>query len=281
MNDDTYPLAGRRVNRVGYGAMQLPGPGVFGPPRDRQHALDVLRYVVETGVNHLDTAYYYGLGVANELIHEALHPYPDDLVLVSKVGAQRDGGGGWHEAQRPEELREGVLANLTSLELDQVPVMNLRRHAESDVPFDEQVAAMVAVRNEGLIGAIGLSNVTLEQYRSARKVTEVACVQNGYNLADRSDQRLFDSCAADGVPYVPFFPLGSAFASENTVLTSPAVVTSARRLGITPVQVALAWLLQRSPNVLLIPGTSSLSHARENLAAAAVKLDDEAVADLG
>ncbi len=281
MNGDTYPLSGRRVNRVGYGAMQLPAPGVFGPPRDRQHALDVLRYVVETGVNHLDTAYYYGLGVANELIHEALHPYPDDLVLVSKVGAQRDGGGGLHDAQRPEELREGVLANLTSLELDQVPVMNLRRHAESDVPFDEQVAAMVAVRDEGLIGAIGLSNVTLEQYQAARKVTEVACVQNGYNLADRSDQRLFDSCAADGVPYVPFFPLGSAFAIENTVLTAPAVVTSATRLGIMPAQVALAWLLQRSPNVLLIPGTSSLSHARENLAAAAVKLDDQALADIG
>jgi pyridoxine 4-dehydrogenase len=281
MNDDTYPLAGKRVNRVGYGAMQLPRPGVFGPPRDRQHALKVLRYVVENGVNHLDTAYYYGLGVANELIHEALHPYPDDLVLVSKVGAQRDGGGGLHDAQRPEELREGVLANLTSLELDQVPVMNLRRHAESDVPFDEQVAAMVAMRDEGLIGAIGLSNVTLDQYQAARKVTEIACVQNGYNLADRSDQRLFDSCAADGVPYVPFFPLGSAFAIENTVLTAPAVVTSATRLGITPAQVALAWLLQRSPNVLLIPGTSSLSHARENLAAAAAKLDDQALADLG
>jgi aryl-alcohol dehydrogenase-like predicted oxidoreductase len=232
-------------------------------------------------VNHLDTAYYYGLGVANELIHEALHPYPDDLVLVSKVGAQRDGGGGLHDAQRPEELREGVSANLTSLELDQVPVMNLRRHAESDVPFDEQVAAMVAVRDEGLIGAIGLSNVTLEQYQAARKVTEIACVQNGYNLADRSDQRLFDSCAADGVPYVPFFPLGSAFAIENTVLTAPAVVTSGTRLGITPAQVALAWLLQRSPNVLLIPGTSSLSHARENLAAATVKLDHQALADIG
>jgi pyridoxine 4-dehydrogenase len=281
MNDDTYPLAGKRVNRVGYGAMQLPGPGVFGPPRDRQHALKVLRYVVENGVNHLDTAYYYGLGVANELIHEALHPYSHDLVLVSKVGAQRDGGGGLHDAQRPEELREGVLANLTSLELDQVPVMNLRRHAESDVPFDEQVAAMVAMRDEGLIGAIGLSNVTLDQYQAARKVTEIACLQNGYNLADRSDQRLFDSCAADGVPYVPFFPLGSAFAIENTVLTAPVVMTSATRLGITPAQVALAWLLQRSPNVLLIPGTSSLSHARENLAAAAVKLDDQALADLG
>jgi len=281
MNDNSYPLAGRRVNRVGYGAMQLPGPGVFGPPRDRQHALDVLRFVVEAGANHLDTAYYYGLGVANELIHEALHPYPEDLVLVSKVGAQRDAGGDLRDAQRPEELREGVLANLTSLELDQVPVMNLRRHAKSDVPFDEQVAAMVALRDEGLIGAIGLSNVTLEQYRSARKVTEIACVQNGYNLADRSDQRLFDSCAADGVPYVPFFPLGSAFAVENTVLTAPAVVTSATRLGITPAQVALAWLLQRSPNVLLIPGTSSLPHARENLAAAAVQLDDEALADVG
>ena len=168
MNDDTYPLAGRRVHRVGYGAMQLPGPGVFGPPRDRQQALDVLRYVVDAGVNHVDTAYYYGLGVANELIREALHPYPDDLVLVSKVGARRDAGGGLHDAQRPEQLREGVLENLTSLDLDQVPVVNLRRHAESDVPFDEQVATMVALRDEGLIGAIGLSNVTPEQYRSAR-----------------------------------------------------------------------------------------------------------------
>jgi pyridoxine 4-dehydrogenase len=281
MNDDTYPLAGKRVNRVGYGAMQLPGPGVSGLPRDCQQALDVLRYVVENGVNHLDTAYYYGLGVANELIREALHPYPDDLVLVSKVGAQRDGAGGLRDAQRPEELREGVLANLTSLALDQVPVVNLRRHAGSDVPFDEQVAAMVAMRDEGLIAAIGLSNVTLDQYQAARKATEIACVQNGYNLADRSDQKLFDACAADGVPYVPFFPLGSAFAIENTVLTAPAVVTSATRLGITPAQVALAWLLQRSPNVLLIPGTSSLSHARENLAAAAVKLDDQALSGIG
>jgi pyridoxine 4-dehydrogenase len=281
MNDGSYPLAGRRVNRVGYGAMQLPGPGVFGPPRDRQQALDVLRFVVEQGVNHLDTAYYYGLGVANELIHEALHPYPDDLVLVSKVGAKRDAGGGLHDAQRPEELREGVLANLRSLELDQVPVVNLRRHAESDVPFDEQVAAMVALRDEGLIGAIGLSNVAVEQYQSARQVTDIACVQNGYNLADRSDQGLFDSCEADGVPYVPFFPLGSAFAVGKPVLAAPGVVASATRLGITRAQVALSWLLQRSPNVLLIPGTSSLVHARENLAVTAVELDDEALADIG
>src|SRR3984957_12190971 len=266
MNDETYPLAGERVNRVGYGAMQLPGPGVFGPPRDRQQAIDVLRYVVEAGVNHLAPAYYSGLGVANELIREALHPYPDDLVLVSKVGARRDGSGGLHDAQRPEELREGVLANLTSLELDQVPVMNLRRHAESDVPFEEQVAAMMALRDEGLIGAIGLSNVTSEQYRSAREVSEIACVQNGYNLADRSDQGVFDSCAADGVPYVPFFPLGSAFGIGKPVLTAPAVLTSAARLGVTPAQVALAWLLQRSPNVLLIPGSSSFGHAREHRA---------------
>jgi pyridoxine 4-dehydrogenase len=282
MNDNNlYPLAGKRVGRAGFGAMQLPGFGLSGPPRDRQQALDVLRSVVEAGVNHIDTAYYYGPGVANDLIREALHPYPDDLVLVSKVGAQRDAVGGLRDAQRPEELRKGVLANLMSLGLDQVPVMNLRRHAESGVPFDEQVAAMVAMRDEGLIGAVGLSNVTLEQYRSARTVTEIACVQNGYNLADRSDQRLLDSCAADGVPYVPFCPLRSPFTIENTVLTAPGVVTSAGRLGITPAQVALAWLLQRSPNVLLIPGTSSLAHARENLAATAVQLDDKALADIG
>jgi aryl-alcohol dehydrogenase-like predicted oxidoreductase len=237
--------------------------------------------VVEQGVNHLDTAYYHGLGVANELIHEALHPYPDDLVLVSKVGAKRDAGGGLHDAQRPEELRQGVLTDLRSLELDQVPVVNLRRHPETAVPFDEQVAAMVALRDEGLIRAIGLSNVTLEQYRSARQVTDIACVQNGYNLADRSDQGLFDACAADGVPYAPFFPLGSAFAVGKAVLTAPGVVASAARLGITRAQMALAWLLQRSPTVLLIPGTSSLAHARENLAVTALELDDQALGDIG
>jgi pyridoxine 4-dehydrogenase len=277
----TYLLAGHRVHRMGFGAMQLPGPRVFGPPRDRQEALDVLRYAVEAGVNHIDTAQFYGPDVANELIHAALHPYPEELVLVSKVGARRDDTGGIHESQRPEQLREGVLANLASLHLDQVPVVNLRRHPEADVPFDEQVAAMVAMRDEGLIGAVGLSNVTTEQYQIAKAMTEVACVQNAYSLADRTDQPLLDACAADGVPYVPFFPLGSAFQLGKPVLTAPAVVETASRLGVTTAQVALAWLLRRSPNVLLIPGTSSLSHLRENLAAAELELDAQAMGDIG
>jgi pyridoxine 4-dehydrogenase len=277
----TYLLAGHRVHRMGFGAMQLPGPRVFGPPRDRQEALDVLRYAVEAGVNHIDTAQFYGPDVANELIHAALHPYPEELVLVSKVGARRDDTGGIHEAQRPEQLREGVLANLASLHLDQVSVVNLRRHPEADVPFDEQVAAMVAMRDEGLIGAVGLSNVTTEKYQIAKAMTEVACVQNAYSLADRTDQPLLDACAADGVPYVPFFPLGSAFQLGKPVLTAPAVVETASRLGVTTAQVALAWLLRRSPNVLLIPGTSSLSHLRENLAAAELELDAQAMGDIG
>jgi len=280
-NASTYLLGGHRVRRMGFGAMQLPGPRVFGPPPDRRQALDVLRYAVAAGVNHIDTAQFYGPDVANELIHAALHPYPEELVLVSKVGARRDNDGGIHEAQRPEQLREGVLANLASLQLDQVPVVNLRRHPEAGIPFDEQVAAMAAMRDEGLIGAVGLSNVSTEEYRTAKAMTEVACVQNAYNLADRSDQPLVDACAAYGVPYVPFFPLGSAFQFGQPVLTAPAVVATASRLGATTAQVALAWLLRRSPNVLLIPGTSSLSHLRENLAAAELELDTEAMDDIG
>jgi pyridoxine 4-dehydrogenase len=281
MNGDTYLLAGHEVHRVGFGAMQLPGPGVFGPPLDRQQALDVLRQAVAEGVNHIDTAQFYGPDVANELIHAALHPYPTGLVLVSKVGARRDESGGIHDAQRPKQLREGVLANLNSLQLDQVPVINLRRHPEAGVPLDEQVAAMVAMRDEGLIGAVGLSNVTLEEYETAKAITEVACVQNAYNLADRSDQPLMEACAADEVPYVPFFPLGSGFHPDRPVLTAPAVVATANRLGATAAQVALAWLLRQSPNVLLIPGTSSLTHLRENLAAAKLELDARAMADIG
>ena len=276
MNDDTYLLAGHWVHRVGFGAMQLPGPPASGPPRDRLESLDVLRHAVAEGVNHIDTAQFYGPDVANELIHAALYPYPEELVLVSKVGARRDSDG-IHEAQRPKQLREGVLANLESLQLDQVPVVNLRRHPEAGVPFGEQVAAMVAMRDEGLIGAVGLSNVTFEEYRTAQAITEVACVQNAYNLADRSDQALLDACAADGVAYVPFFPLGSAFHPGKPVLTAPAVVATADRLGATTAQVALAWLLQRSPNLLLIPGTSSLTHLRENLAAAELELDARAI----
>jgi len=240
---------------MGFGAMQLPGPGVLGPPRDHEGALAVLRRAVDAGVNHIDTAQFYGPDVANALIHEALSPYPEDLVLVSKVGAARDDQGHWLPAQRPDDLRAGVEANLSSLALDQVPVVNLRRHPDADVPFDEQLEAMMACRDEGLIGGIGLSNVGLSEYQLARSRTEVACVQNPYNLVDRSGQDVFDVCRADGVPYVPFFPLGSAFNAENPVLGSTTVQETAQRLNATPAQVALAWLQSAAPNVLLIPGT--------------------------
>jgi pyridoxine 4-dehydrogenase len=277
MPSDTFPLAHRPVRRVGFGAMQLPGPGVFGPPKDRAVAIAVIRRAVEAGVNHIDTAQFYGPDVANELLHEALHPYPDDLVLVSKVGAGRNDQGEWIGAQRPEDLRAGVEANLKSLELDQIPVVNLRRHPESDVPFADQLGMMIALRDEGLIAGIGLSNATLEQYNEATARTEVVCVQNAYNLADRSDQAVFDACQADGVPYVPFFPLGSAFRPENPVLGTPAVKETAQRLDATPAQVALAWLLHLAPNVLLIPGTSSPEHLDENLAAGELVLDQAAI----
>jgi pyridoxine 4-dehydrogenase len=266
-------LAGRPVGRIGFGAMQLPGPGVFGPPKDRDLALAILRRAVERGVTHIDTAQFYGPDVANELIHAALHPYPEDLVLVSKVGAARSETGQWLAAQRPEELRAGVEANLGSLDLDQIPVVNLRRHPESDVPFPEQIEAMIALREEGLIAGIGLSNVGLEDYLVARRRTDVACVQNAYSVADRTDQPLFDACRSDGVPYVPFFPLGSAFHPENPVLSAPAVIETASRFGATPAQVALAWLLHLAPTVLLIPGTSSLGHLEDNLAAGDLVLD--------
>jgi pyridoxine 4-dehydrogenase len=277
MPSDTVLLAERPVARMGFGAMQLPGPGVFGPPRDRSQALAVLRRAVEAGVNHIDTAQFYGPDVANELIHAALHPYPEDLVIVSKVGAARSPAGEWVGAQRPDELRAGVEANLTALALDQVPVVNLRRHPDSDVSFGEQLEVMVDMRAEGLIGSVGLSNVDLEQYGVARSRTDVACVQNAYNLADRSDQDLFDACRDDGVPYVPFFPLGSAFNPERPVLEAPAVKAAAARLQATPAQVALAWLLHQAPTVLLIPGTSSLAHLEENLAAADLALDQQAL----
>jgi pyridoxine 4-dehydrogenase len=277
MPSDTVLLADRPVARMGFGAMQLPGPGVFGPPRDREQALAVLRRAVASGVNHIDTAQFYGPDVANELIHAALHPYPEDLVIVSKVGAARNAAGEWVAAQRPDELRAGVEANLAALALEQVPVVNLRRHPDSDVSFGEQLEVMVALRAEGKIGGIGLSNVDLEQYRVARSRTDIACVQNAYNLADRSDQAVFDACRADGVPYVPFFPLGSAFDPSRPVLESPAVTEAADRLGATPAQVALAWLLHQAPTVLLIPGTSSLAHLEENLAAADLTLDQQAL----
>jgi pyridoxine 4-dehydrogenase len=277
MSRDTVLLDNRPVRRIGFGAMQLPGPGVFGPPKDRDVALTILRRAVDAGVTHIDTAQFYGPDVANELIHAALHPYPAELVLVSKVGAARSDSGEWLPAQRPEELRAGVEANLASLELERIPVVNLRRHPESDVPLAEQIDMMIALRAEGLISNIGLSNVTFAEYVTARRGTEVACVQNAYNLADRSDQAVFDACRDDAVPYVPFFPLGSAFHPENPVLGAPAVKETARRLDATPSQVALAWLLHQAPTVLLIPGTSSLDHLEENLAAEDLVLDQSAL----
>jgi pyridoxine 4-dehydrogenase len=277
MASETVLLGTQPVRRMGFGAMQLPGPGVFGPPKDRDVALAVLRRAVEAGVNHIDTAQFYGPDVANELIREALHPYPDDLVLVSKVGAVRDDQGQWLPAQRPEELRAGVEVNLAALDIEQVPVVNLRRHPESDVPITEQIELMDSLRQEGLIGGIGLSNVDLEEYRVARSSIAVACVQNAYNLADMTGEDVFGACRADEVPYVPFFPLGSAFNPQKSVLTAPAVQATAARLAVTPAQVALAWLLHRAPNVLLIPGTSSLAHLEENLAAGQIVLDAEAL----
>jgi pyridoxine 4-dehydrogenase len=278
---ESFSLAGHRVCRMGFGAMQLPGPGVFGPPRDRAEAVAVLRRAVEAGVNHIDTAQFYGPDVANELIHAALHPYPEDLVIVSKVGAKRNAEGHWLGAQRPEELRAGVEANLATLELDQIPVVNLRRHPDSDVPLAEQLAEMASLREEGLIAGIGLSSVSFDEYREAKSTIDVACVQNPYNVIDRTDHDIFEACRTDGVPYVPFFPLGSAFHAQNPVLTAPAVLSTADRLNATPAQVALAWLLYRAPNVLLIPGTSSLAHLAENIDAAELALDQEAMDELG
>jgi pyridoxine 4-dehydrogenase len=277
MSNETFPLAGHPVHRVGFGAMQLPGPGVFGPPKDHDQAIAVLRRAVAAGVNHIDTAQYYGPDVANELIREALHPYPADLVIVSKVGGDRDDAGHWTPAQTPEQLRAGVEANLRTLGTDQVGAVNLRHMPGTDVPFAEQLDAMRAMRDEGLIGGVGLSNVSLEQYRTGQAHTDIACVQNAYNVAQRTDQPVFDACAADGVPYVPFFPIGSAFNPANPVLSAPQVKETAERLGVTPAQVALAWLLAAAPNVLVIPGTSSLSHLEENLAAGDIVLDQAAL----
>jgi aryl-alcohol dehydrogenase-like predicted oxidoreductase len=265
---------------MGFGAMQLPGTGVFGPPKDHDAAIAVLRAARSAGVNHIDTAQFYGPDVANDLIKEALFPYDDELVLVSKVGAARGADGGWLPAQRPEELRSGVETNLRSLGVDQVHVVNLRRHPEGTVPLDEQLGEMAALRDEGLIGGIGLSNVTLDEYRTAQATTEVACVQNAYNLIERAEQDLFDACVEDGTPFVPFFPLGSAFVAESPVLNDPVVQSTAARMDVTAPQVALAWLLAIAPRVLLIPGTSALAHLEENLAAADVVLDEEALSAL-
>ena len=280
-------LAGRPVARIGYGAMQLPGPGVLGPPRDRAVALAVLRRAVELGVNHIDTAQFYGPDIANELIHAALHPYPDDLVLVTKVGAERDRRGGWIGAQRPHELRAGVEANLRSLEVDTIDVVNLRLlgvgrdHGERALPvdLDSQLAEMIALRAEGKIGGIGVSNVNIDQLRQALPAG-IACVQNAYSLLDRADEPLLDLCRDNDIAWVPFFPLGSAFTAATKVTEHRAVLAVAMTLGATPAQVGLAWLLAHDSHILLIPGTSSLNHLNENVATGGVHLDGATTAVL-
>jgi pyridoxine 4-dehydrogenase len=274
-------LSGRPVARIGYGAMQLPGPGVLGPPRDRAAALALLRRAVELGVNHIDTAQYYGPDVANELIHAALHPYPEDLVLVTKVGAERDRQGRWISAQRPHELRAGVEANLRSLEVERIDVVNLRLAGDGapGVDLDSQLAEMIALRAEGKIGGIGISSVSVAQLRQALPAG-IACVQNAYNLLDRADEPLLELCSENDIAWVPYFPLGSAFAGAAKVTEHPAVLAAAAAQGATPAQVCLAWLLGHDPHILLIPGTSSLKHLTENVATADVSLDADTTAQL-
>ncbi|BBY75008.1 oxidoreductase [Mycolicibacterium parafortuitum] len=280
---DTFPLGSYTVGRVGYGAMQLPGPGVFGPPRDHDQAIAVLKRAVELGINHIDTSQFYGPNVANELIREALYPYPEDLALVSKVGARRDDQGNWNAAQEPDELRADIEENLRTLGVDRLAAVNLRIHSGDPSAvgpvdrelFDRQLPAMIAARDEGLIGGIGLSNVGVEHLRIALTHTEIVCVQNAYNLVDRTSQPVLDLCREHEIAFVPFFPLGSGFVADNPVLNHPAVVREAQKLGRTPAQIALAWTLSVAPNVLLIPGTSSVAHLEENTAVRDITLDDE------
>jgi pyridoxine 4-dehydrogenase len=273
------PLGPFSVSAIGFGAMRLTGPGVFGPPRDHDEALAVLREAVDSGVDHIDTAQFYGPDMVNQLIREALYPYPEDLILVSKVGARRDRHGRVVAAQEPAQLRQGIQDNLRTLGIDVLPIVNLRLigGSEPDAFFDEQLAAMIAARDDGLITAIGLSNITSAHLLHALQVTDVACVQNEFHLGNRASQPVLDECARRGIAFVPFASLGFGAPGPDAVLTRPEVVGEAARLGVTPAQVALAWALAISPNVLLIPGTSSLRHLRENLAASSVHLGADAV----
>jgi aryl-alcohol dehydrogenase-like predicted oxidoreductase len=267
----TYRLGDREVRRMGYGAMQLAGPGVFGPPRDREQAIAVLREAVASGVNHIDTSDYYGPHVVNEIIREALYPYPEDLVLVTKLGARRGDDASWISWNKPEELAAGLRDNLRRLGLDEMFAANLRImgavHAPAEGSIADQVETMAELQRQGLVRHLGLSNVTAAQVDEAQAIAPIVCVQNHYNLAHREDDALIDSLAEQGIAYVPFFPLGGFTPLQSEELSSIAVEMEA-----TPMQVALAWLLHRSPNILLIPGTSSLEHLRENLAAAELEL---------
>ncbi|WAS58940.1 aldo/keto reductase family oxidoreductase [Burkholderia ambifaria] len=275
----TFSLAGRRVHRLGYGAMQLAGPGVFGPPKDRAAALAVLREAVEAGVDHIDTSDFYGPHVTNQLIREALHPYRDDLLIVTKIGATRGDDGSWLPAFSADALAAAVHDNLRNLGLDVLDVVNLRImfdvHAPAEGSIEAPLSALAELQRQGLVRHIGLSNVTAAQIAEGRRICDIACVQNHYNLAHRDDDALIDALGRDGIAYVPYFPLGGFNPLQSSTLDAVAA-----RLGATRMQTALAWLLRRAPNILLIPGTSSVAHLRENLAAGALVLPDDAVREL-
>jgi pyridoxine 4-dehydrogenase len=272
-------LGDRIVNRIGYGAMQLAGRGVFGPPKDRAAALSVLREAVASGVNHIDTADFYGPHVTNQIIREALHPYPTDLTIVTKVSARRGEDGSWIPAMSRDELTQAVHDNLRHLRLDVLPVVNLRSMFDVHQPAEGSIEAPLTVladlQRQGLVRHIGLSNVTPTQIAQGRRICEIVCVQNLYNLAHRADDALIDDLGRRGIAYVPFFPLGGFTPLQSSTLTNVAV-----RLGVTPMQVALAWLLRRAPNILLIPGTSSVAHLHENLAAVRLALSPQILAEL-
>ncbi|HDG1697956.1 aldo/keto reductase family oxidoreductase [Kluyvera ascorbata] len=276
----TFSLGSQFVNRLGYGAMQLAGPGVFGPPKDRHAAISVLREALALGVNHIDTSDFYGPHVTNQIIREALHPYADDLVIVTKIGARRDDKGGWLPAFSAEELKQAVHDNLRNLGLDALDVVNMRvmigdGHAPREGSIEASVSVLAELQQQGLIKHIGVSNVTPTQVAEARKIANIVCVQNEYNIAHRRDDELIDTLARDGIAYVPYFPLGGF-----SPLQSSALNEVASSLNATPMQVALAWLLHRSPNILLIPGTSSVTHLQENMAAGQLTLPEDALATL-
>jgi pyridoxine 4-dehydrogenase len=275
----TFTLGTRIVYRLGYGAMQLAGPGVFGPPRDREAALNVLREAVAQGVNHIDTSDFYGPHVTNQIIREALHPYADDLTIVTKIGARRGADGSWIPAMSPDELTQAVHDNLRNLGLEVLDVVNLRSmldvHGPAEGSLEAPLTVLADLQRKGLVRHIGLSNVTPTQVAEGRKICQIVCVQNYYNLAHRDDDKLIDDLAGDRTAYVPFFPLGGFNPLQSSTLSAVAA-----RLGATPMQVALAWLLRRAPNVLLIPGTSSRLHLQENLAATEIVLPDDVIQQL-
>jgi pyridoxine 4-dehydrogenase len=271
-------LGNKPVNRIGFGAMQLAGPGVFGPPSDPENVKAVLRRAIELGVDHIDTSQYYGPNVVNELIHEALYPYPENLKLVTKVGGRRDDTGGWLPAQSPAELRSGVEDNLRTLQIERIDAVNLRLMDENDTEdqLAEQLGALADLRQEGKLDLIGISNATVDVVRRALDLVDIACVQNAYSVVNRTEQDELALCEEREIAFVPFFPLGSAFSGGPKQLAAdPAIAEVAARHGVTPSQTALAWLLAKSDRILLIPGTSSIKHLEENMAAADVELDEQ------